>query len=102
MAEPATGWNERGKRTTREEESREEGSREEGSREEEIKRVVRREDNAGGGVVGEGGINGARDGGGGEEAHVGTERGHDIYSRIKRALPPHTQPVARRPAPITH
>jgi hypothetical protein len=26
------------------------------------------------------------------------ERGHDIYSRIKRALPPHTQPVARHPA----
>jgi hypothetical protein len=33
-----------------------------------------------------------------KEAHVGTERGHDIYSRTKRALPPHTQPIARHPA----
>ena len=33
-----------------------------------------------------------------KEAHIGTERGHDIYSRIKRALPPQTQSVARHPA----
>jgi hypothetical protein len=32
-----------------------------------------------------------------KEAHIGTERGHDIYSRTKRALPPHTRPIARRP-----
>jgi hypothetical protein len=35
-----------------------------------------------------------------KEAHVGTERDHDIYNimRFKRALPPHTQPIARHPA----
>jgi hypothetical protein len=37
-----------------------------------------------------------------KEARVGTERDHDIYSRSKRALPPHTQPIAHHPAPVIH